>query len=165
VSDYQGNLYNKSDVLEYLLDPESISENQKTLISHIRSLKDIVELKIEKNSASGDLLCPITGNILGSNGIKYVYLVKCRDVFAEKCLKEINLNESKCPVCNEHYDEIDVIVINPTTKEDVDRLEKRMEDLTSKSLTHSLKKIKKHKQEKRKTSGESIQQKSKKVKV
>jgi hypothetical protein len=45
VSDYRGNLYNKISILEYLVNPESISPQQRVLVQHIKSMKDVVELK------------------------------------------------------------------------------------------------------------------------
>lgn len=163
VSDYKGNLYNKDSILEYLLDPESITTNQKVLVNHITSLKDVVEIKIQQDDTNDEFLCPITGDVFGSNGNKYVYLVKCGDAFAEKCLKEISKDEGKCPVCNENYDDQDIIVMNSSIKEDLIRLEQRLESLKSQNLTHSLKKLKKPKH--KKTDQTSIQHKSKKVKI
>ena len=43
-----GNLYNKEAVLEYLLDKSSVTTN---IASHIRSLKDVKELKLTTNPA------------------------------------------------------------------------------------------------------------------
>ncbi|KAH3671362.1 hypothetical protein WICMUC_004659 [Wickerhamomyces mucosus] len=140
VSDYRGNLYNKEKILEYLLDPSSLSDKQRSLISYINSTKDVVNLSLyQKND---EFVCPITGYVLGSNGIKYVYLVKCHHVFAEKCLKEIN-TESKCPLCNETYEVHDVVIINPITESDTRKLEKRLQDLKKLNLSHSLQKLNK----------------------
>lgn len=161
VSDYKGNLYNKDSILEYLLDPESISSNQQLLVEHIKSLKDVVELKLQKSSQGKEFICPITGNLFGTNGIRYCYLIKCRDAFAEKCLKEVSDNNHTCPVCNEKYEDEDVIILNPTSKDDKFNLEQRMINLSSRNLTHSLKKAKKHKRK----SDEKTSQTSKKVKV
>ncbi|CCH45381.1 Peptidyl-prolyl cis-trans isomerase-like 2 [Wickerhamomyces ciferrii] len=147
VSDYKGNLYNKESILEYLLNPDDFTSNQKLLISHIKSLKDIVELKISKNQ-SNELICSITGNILGSNGIPYIYLVKCQDIFAKKCLTTIHKDCLKCPVCDLEYSKDDIIVINPEIKEDIINQQERIEKLESLGLTHSLKKQKNKKKRK-----------------
>lgn len=163
VSDYKGFLYNKDGILEYLLDPESITTKQRSLVEHITSLKDVVEIKLQQDDSHGDFSCPITGDVFGNNGSKYMYLVKCGDAFAEKCLKEISKDEHKCPVCNQEFDNQDIIILNPSIKEDIIRLEERLKELKSKGLTHSLKKLKKQKH--KKIDDGSIQHKSKKVKI
>jgi hypothetical protein len=138
VSDYKGLLYNKEAILEYLVDPMKYSEKQKELVKHIQGLKDVVEVKLN------GFECPITGNELGTSGLKYVYLVKCGDMFAEKCLKLTK----ECPVCGDNYVEDDIIILNPV-EQDLQLLQKRMDKLRSDGLTHSLKKAKrkKHSQE------------------
>lgn len=163
VSDYKGNLYNKDSILEYILYPDTISTNQKQLVEYIKSLKDIVELKIQTgNDNNAEFICPITGNVIGSNGITYVYLVSCGDVFAEKCLREVNGDDRNCPVCNQQYEDQDVIVLNPISKKSIEHLEDRIQLLISRNLTHSMKKQKKQKKRK---SEEAVTHKSKKVKV
>lgn len=136
VSDYKGLLYNKESILEYLVDPDRFGEKQRILVSHIKSLRDVVELRLN------GFVCPITGNELGSGGVNYVYLVSCGDCLAQKCLK---LSSSECPVCGLAYGEDDVIVLNPSDATEVEALESRMAHLQSRGMTHSLKKSKRRK--------------------
>lgn len=144
VSDYRGQLYNKEAILELLVDPKPYSDKQRELVSHITSLKDVVQLKLTEQD--DHFVCPITGNTLGSNGIKYVYLVRCHCVFAEKCLREISPKEKTCPLCSTTFEADDVIVINPST-EDLKKLQTRMDTLTKSGLPHSLS-VKKSKKKK-----------------
>ncbi|CEP22069.1 UPF0549 protein C1D4.09c [Cyberlindnera jadinii] len=146
VSDYKGLLYNKESILEYLVEPDNFNEKQRQNLSHIKSLKDVVALKTH------NFKCPLSDKELGNGGINYVYLIPCGDCMAQKCLE---LNDTRqCPVCDLPYE--DTIVINPTSSETVQELEKRMEILGSKGLTHSLKKLKRKKPS---TNGSSKKQK------
>lgn len=142
VSDYKGHLFNKESILEYLLDSgESFTENQKLLVKHIKSLKDVVNLKMNVNKGNNEFICVISGNQLGSNGLKYIYLARCGDVMSEASLN-IDRKSMKCPVCNEEYEDRDIIVINPESQQDIDKLEERMDYLKLNNLSHSLKKLK-----------------------
>lgn len=135
VSDYKGLLYNKESILEYLVEPNNFNEKQRENLSHIKSLKDVVTLK------TNNFKCPLSDKELGNGGINYIYLIPCGDCMAQKCL---HLNDARqCPVCDLPYE--DFIVINPSSSETIQELEKRMEKLRSKGLTHTLKKLKRKK--------------------
>lgn len=91
-------LYNKEAVLLALLDKSSMPE----IASHVRSLKDVTELKLtpnpsyepsEKASAASNgrtarFVCPVSGLEM-SGRHRFVFLRGCGCVFAEKALKEV----------------------------------------------------------------------------
>ncbi|XP_043843799.1 replication termination factor 2 [Dromiciops gliroides] len=135
-----GRLYNKDAVIEFLLD----KSNDKAVgpaASHIKSIKNVTELKLSDNPAWGgdkgntkgdkydDLqrarfICPVVG--LEMNGRhRFCFLRCCGCVFSERALKEIKAEV--CHTCGVPFQEDDVIVLNGN-KEDVDVLKKRMED-------------------------------------
>lgn len=164
VSDYCGNLYNKDAIIQYLL-PADVSEVDKTeydafIQGRIKGLKDVVEVQfeVEKDDTlkTEKRVCPITGKELGV-GVKAVYLVPCGHAFSQEAVREMGTGE--CSVCNEKYDERDVIPILPTTEQDKDFVMKRIERLRESGLTHSLKKDKSSK--KRKANGEHGEKKHK----
>lgn len=121
----------------------------------IRSLRDVVKLKFKRYTPPGGgnkkekeiFACPVTLKELGPS-TKSVYLVPCGHVFAEMAIQMIT--EEVCPECSEPFKSEDVIPILPTDKADIQRLSKRMEDLKTKGLTHSLKKDKSASKEKKK---------------
>lgn len=95
VSDALGRLYNKESIIEYLLpsddsDAASEKKEQKEILRDtVKSLKDVVEVKLESDSkVSEKLVCPVTHKQLGA-GSKTVYLVPCGHAFAEATIKEI----------------------------------------------------------------------------
>lgn len=135
-------MYNKISILEYLVDPESISPKQKELVDHIKSRRDIVEL----NSKSSDdgIICPITGDILGQTGGKFGYIIECGDLFSIRSLKELENKDNNCPICDLKFNDQDLIIIGAKDK-DLIKQEKRMNELIDKNLTHSLKKRKSNK--------------------
>lgn len=100
-----GRLYNKEAVIKYLLDKD---EAGKQVAGHIRSLKDLVELKLtdKNNSASSSaaskpdsnghvsdlsessFFCPVVG--LEMNGkYRFVYYRPCGCVVSERAIKEV----------------------------------------------------------------------------
>jgi hypothetical protein len=81
-----------------------------------------------------------------------VYLVPCGHAFAEVAITEIQ--ESSCPECGEAFEKENIMTILPTTEKDVQRVEKRLEGLREKGLTHSLKKDKSDKKNKKKRKGD-----------
>ncbi|UKZ76197.1 hypothetical protein TrVFT333_003894 [Trichoderma virens FT-333] len=111
----------------------------------IRSLRDVAKLKFSK---TGDKwACPISMKEMGP-ATKAVYLVPCGHAFAEVAITEIK--EEACPECGEAFTQENVIAILPTAEKDLDRLQKRIEDLQASGLTHTLKKGKSDKKKKRK---------------
>ncbi|KAK9457617.1 Rtf2 RING-finger-domain-containing protein [Dipodascopsis uninucleata] len=135
VSDYKGHLFNKESILEWLISPEKFGDGEST-VPHIKSMKDVVELKISKDSA-GRWICPITRKELKANGGKFVYLSECGHVFTENALREID--SSACLECGAEFDQANLVIINPTIPEDIEQMRQRIERLRALGLTHSLK--------------------------
>ncbi|XP_058032893.1 replication termination factor 2 [Ahaetulla prasina] len=140
-----GRLYNKDAVIEFLLDKSS----DKVLVeaaSHIKSIKNVIELNLSDNPAwTGDkgntkgdkyadiqsarFICPVVG--LEMNGRhRFCFLRNCGCVFSERALKEIKTET--CHKCGIPFQDDDVIVLNGS-KEDVEMLKKRMEERRLKS--------------------------------
>ncbi|XP_015680266.1 replication termination factor 2 [Protobothrops mucrosquamatus] len=140
-----GRLYNKDGVIEFLLDKSS----DKVLVeaaSHIKSIKNVIELNLSDNPAwTGDkgntkgdkyadiqsarFICPVVG--LEMNGRhRFCFLRNCGCVFSERALKEIKTET--CHKCGIPFQDDDVIVLNGS-KEDVEVLKKRMEERRLKS--------------------------------
>ncbi|XP_006881717.1 PREDICTED: protein RTF2 homolog isoform X1 [Elephantulus edwardii] len=140
-----GRLYNKDAVIEFLLDKSSDKALVKAA-SHIKSIKNVTELKLSDNPAwegdkgntKGDkhddlqrarFICPVVG--LEMNGRhRFCFLRGCGCVFSERALKEIKAEV--CHTCGAAFQEDDVIVLNGT-KEDVERLKTRMEERRQKA--------------------------------
>ncbi len=144
VSDASGRLYNYEAVLKHLL-PSEEPANPDNVSIIIRSLRDIVKLKFMNRG--GKWICPVSLKELGP-AIRSVYIVPCGHAFAEVAVTEII--EDSCPECSEPFERENIIAILPTTEKDIERLVKRMEDLKSKGLCHSMKKDKSEKKKKRK---------------
>ncbi|KAM5304011.1 replication termination factor 2 [Glossophaga mutica] len=135
-----GRLYNKDAVIEFLLDKSSEKALGKAA-SHIKSIKNVTELRLSDNPAwegdrgntKGDkhddlqrarFICPVVG--LEMNGRhRFCFLRCCGCVFSERALKEIKAEV--CHTCGAAFQEDDVIVLNGT-KEDVAALQGRMEE-------------------------------------
>jgi hypothetical protein len=157
VSDYSGDLYNKDAILQFLL-PAEVSpidkeEYEKFIQGRIKSLKDVVEVhfevEVDQTTKNERWICPITAKELGPS-VKAVYLVPCGHAFSQEAITEMKAEQ--CSQCGTAYVARDVIPILPSTEADKDLVLKRIEDLRSQSLTHSLKKAPGSK--KRKASGE-----------
>ncbi|XP_045689680.1 replication termination factor 2 [Phyllostomus hastatus] len=135
-----GRLYNKDAVIEFLLDKSSEKAPGKAA-SHIKSIKNVTELRLSDNPAwegdrgntKGDkhddlqrarFICPVVG--LEMNGRhRFCFLRCCGCVFSERALKEIKAEV--CHTCGAAFQEDDVIVLNGP-KEDVATLRARMEE-------------------------------------
>nr|XP_002720919.1 replication termination factor 2 isoform X1 [Oryctolagus cuniculus] len=135
-----GRLYNKDAVIEFLLD-KSAEKAVGKAASHIKSIKNVTELKLsdnpawegDKESTKGDkhddlqrarFICPVVG--LEMNGRhRFCFLRCCGCVFSERALKEIKAEV--CHTCGTAFQEDDIIVLNGT-KEDVETLRGRMEE-------------------------------------
>lgn len=130
-----GRLYNKEAVIEYLLSKDTACEAAK----HIRSLKDIVELKLTHNAGysrrdadKGDeyvdlraskFICPIVG--LEMNGkYRFCYLRKCGCVLSERALKEVK--SEVCHKCAKPFEDDDIVILNGSD-DDLAVLSARME--------------------------------------
>lgn len=144
VSDSSGKLYNKSTILEYLVESARKEDADTITQGAIKSLKDVVEVKFEIDTAATSSVvngeawkCPITGDKLGP-GSKAVYLVPCGHAFSGSAIKEVS--GEKCLTCESEYATNDVIPILPTGATDIARLALRVKTLQEKGLAHSLKK-------------------------
>lgn len=156
-----GKLYNKDALLEYLLDKSAYGDGAK-ICGHIKSLKDVVTLRLTHNPAytsspSDDsnkrspFICPLTLKEMTGN-IPFVYVATCGCVFSAAGLKAISVPSSSssgeegsgkehCPHCAKLFSRADdVRTINPGPEE----LEKMMEKmLAAKASTKSNKKKRK----------------------
>lgn len=150
VSDWKGRLFNYEAILSGLMPTDEPAEATPATFG-IKSLRDVVRLKFSKTG--GQWTCPISMKELGPS-TKAVYLVPCGHVFAEVAITEIQT--SSCPECAENFEKDNIITILATAEKDVQRLEKRLDGLREKGLTHSLKKDKSDKKNKKKRKGEDI---------
>lgn len=154
VSDYQGRLFNKDSIIEFLLPSEEVDASRKVELAEllqgaITSLKDVVEVKLEleealaakstrgANGRSERWVCPVTRQELGP-GSKAVYIVPCGHAFSGSAVKEVS--GEQCLQCNQSYASNDIIPILPVNEEDIARLSLRSRTLKENGLTHSLKK-------------------------
>lgn len=139
VSDSLGRLYNKEAILEWLLNPDQYTEKEKGFLSHINSMKDVVELKPERKE--GKWVCSISNkDVLKEFGSgKFVYFAECGHVLSQSALK--NISTDMCLQCEEPVNSDFAVIINPQP-EDVQKLKVRMEKLKADNLAHSLRKIK-----------------------
>ncbi|KAJ8358618.1 hypothetical protein SKAU_G00151430 [Synaphobranchus kaupii] len=135
-----GRLYNKDAVIEYLLDKSAERPNTEVVV-HVRGIKDVKELNLTDNPAwegeransKGDryedlhcamFICPVVG--LEMNGKhKFCYLHTCGCVFSERALREVKTEI--CHKCGDPFQDDDIMVLNGN-KEEVERLQQRMEE-------------------------------------
>ncbi|RZC36400.1 Rtf2 domain containing protein [Asbolus verrucosus] len=121
-----GKLYNKSSIIEAIINKESIP-------NHIRTLKDTVELNLTNNPEfhednrteieTSPFICSVTGLEM-SGKFRFVALWSCGCVFSERALKEVNMKT--CPKCLKSFHEMDVVILNPSG-EDMKNMVNRME--------------------------------------
>lgn len=99
VSDALGTLYNKDEVLDYLLDvgkeggevdKGELEKRGEAFKDRLRSLRDVVEMQFQTEGAGGSQrwVCPVTGKVLGP-GTRAAYLVPCGHAFADSVFKEM----------------------------------------------------------------------------
>lgn len=152
VSDYKGHLFNKEEVLEYLLDTKkstaTTTKASTILIPHVKSLKrDLVELHFTTND-DGAWICPITKNEIMENlkNTRYFYLAGCGHVFSERGARAVKMKES-CFSCDMPFTDATArVYIN--TDSDADGTaanDRRLQELKNENLSHSLASIKKKK--------------------
>ncbi|XP_068710196.1 replication termination factor 2-like [Montipora foliosa] len=137
-----GNLYNKEAVLEYLIDKSSVTTD---IASHIRSLKDVKELKLTNNPAfeqksmehadsyldfqASRFICPVVG--IEMNGrYKFCFIWNCGCVFSERALKEVP--STVCNNCGKPFSSDDLVVINGN-EEEVSAMRAKMEERRQKT--------------------------------
>ena len=132
-----GRFYNKEALIEALL-----NKNNASVISHIKSLKDIKEVKFTPNpafasssdvadnrddpqSSTAAFICPVTS--LEMNGVaKFCLIWNCGCALSERALKEVS--GSNCHVCGAEFAQEDVVVLNPEEgTDDEAQNESRME--------------------------------------
>ncbi|KXS93483.1 hypothetical protein AC578_7530 [Pseudocercospora eumusae] len=157
VSDANGKLYNKSTILEYLVEGARKDEADTITQGAIKSLKDVVEVKFEVDAEASEKAngtakrevwkCPVTGDKLGP-GSKAAYIVPCGHAFSGSAIKEVS--GEKCLTCDTEYASNDVIPILPVAEIDIARLSLRVKTLQEKGLSHSLKKASGGKKRKKK---------------
>ena len=109
VGDRLGQLYNKTSVIEYLL-----NKNKPTGFEHIKSLKSVKDLKCIIND-SGYIQCQISREeFSGLN--KFFFLWTCGCVFSKTAMDELNI-KNKCINCNTDFDiNKDLISLNYSKK-------------------------------------------------
>ncbi|USW55602.1 Putative replication termination factor 2, Zinc finger, RING/FYVE/PHD-type [Septoria linicola] len=161
VSDSSGKLYNKSTILEYLVEGARKEDADAITQGAVKSLKDVVEVKFEVDAEAKRedgkkevWRCSVTGDKLGP-GSKAAYLVPCGHAFSGSAIKEVS--GEKCLACETECASNDIIPILPTAAMDIARLALRVKTLQEKGLAHSLKKAsggKKRKKGKEENGGE-----------
>jgi hypothetical protein len=96
VGDRLGQLYNKTSVIEYLL-----NKNKPKGFEHIKSLKNVKELKCTIND-NGYIQCQISQEeFSGLN--KFFFLWTCGCVFSKTAMDELGIKK-KCINCNSEFD-------------------------------------------------------------
>ena len=96
VGDRLGQLYNKTSVIEYLL-----NKNKPKGFEHIKSLKNVKELKCTIND-NGYIQCQISQEeFSGLN--KFFFLWTCGCVFSKTAMYELGIKK-KCINCNSEFD-------------------------------------------------------------
>jgi hypothetical protein len=126
-----GRLYNKESLLMALLDKDNIPE----IVRHVRSLKDVTEIKLtpnpsyqpsEKNNddQSSQYICPIS-NLEMNGHHPFIYLRGCGCVLSDKALKEVP--SDTCHKCGIPYTKDDIIIINGSDDE-VEKLKVKMDE-------------------------------------
>lgn len=135
-----GRLYSKQTLIEHLLD----KANRPEVMEHIRTLKDVRELRLtpnpahrdEEESGSNERHVPFICKLIGlemSGKFRFVGLWTCGCVMSERALKEIagagTGNSSaggNCPLCQQPFSVEDVVIINPG-EEEVELMQMKME--------------------------------------
>ena len=109
VGDRLGQLYNKTSVIEYLL-----NKNKAKGFEHIKSLKNVKDLKCIIND-NGYIQCQISQEeFSGLN--KFFFLWTCGCVFSKTAMDELNI-KNKCINCNIDFDiNQDLISLNYSKK-------------------------------------------------
>jgi len=138
-----GRLYNKDALIEFLLDRTSYGDG-KDICGHVRSLKDVKELRLTanpiKSTNQGDIdapiapfVCPLTMKEM-NGAVPFGYIHTCGCVFSLAGLKAVasttpiingtvkesaEREKSLCPQCGAKYDAAeDVFTLNPDSQEE-----------------------------------------------
>lgn len=144
VSDYKGKLYLKEKILEYL-----IAKKKTPALQHIKSLKDVVDLKVTWSHGHRPAIqCPVTRELKVRN--VYGYLRPCGCVMSNLVLEELSKMhpkkpvESGCPSCGTafHFD-YDRVILNQMADEEYATInEVNMRYVALLGMSHSKKKRK-----------------------
>jgi Rtf2 RING-finger len=145
VSDCAGLLYNKDAVLQYLLPSDASLLNKedcdKVLQGRVKSLKDVTEVLFEVDmdqSANRERwTCPVTSKELGP-AVKAVYLVPCGHAYSQEAIREMKAEQ--CLQCSQPYESDNIVSLFPATEEEKHFLQRRIDSLSERGFTHSLKK-------------------------
>ncbi|KAI7934306.1 hypothetical protein MJO28_017207 [Puccinia striiformis f. sp. tritici] len=147
VCDRLGKLYNKSSILEFLIDQNHYGQDGKQVAGHVRSLKDVTTVQLTKNTQSNSWICPISlkefGIGIGKCELRWLCLVDCGCILTEPGLKQVGGNN--CPVCGKSI--IELITVNPSAQEEEEMrfkvLEQRVKEQEEKERKKSEKKKRK----------------------
>lgn len=139
-----GHLFNKDSIIEYILDSRISTSSTSVerscsyhIVRHIKSLKDVTELKLTtvssksdqgtESSSSQKFACPIT-NLEMNGKYKFCYLKTCGCVVSDRALKQIP-GQHQCLLCSAPFNpNEDIYVINPT-EEELKQLKERMQSI------------------------------------
>ncbi|EDQ88274.1 uncharacterized protein MONBRDRAFT_26511 [Monosiga brevicollis MX1] len=111
-----GQLFNKEPLLEALLGSKEQGAPKAPVIKHIKSWKDVHELKLTPISPDKptDFVCPVSGVAMNGH-FRFVYPLACGCVVSEKALREAP--SSNCLLCGKPMTKTDLIVLNPPDEE------------------------------------------------
>ncbi|CCE62639.1 hypothetical protein TPHA_0C04910 [Tetrapisispora phaffii CBS 4417] len=156
VSDYRGNLYNKTSILEWLLEKDkqkAYSAQQIDKFKHIKRLNDIVQLNgltetvSDENENRRVIKCDFGDDVFigtlnpnsnATNAQKnFVYISPCGDVMQRNALGLMKKSERKCPSCLNVYKSTDIIPINSEDPQMLKVLEDRMTTLKKQNIYHN----------------------------
>jgi len=143
-----GNLYNKEAVITALL-----SKTLDSAFSHIRTLKDLTEIKFTPNPAYtpdsevSPYICPVTMMEVGGR-YRFVAIPECGCVISQRAFREVPSTE--CLNCGKPFTAKNTISLN-NTEEELERLKKEIQERRpEKRPKKRTKKGKLQKQEKKK---------------
>ena len=118
VADKLGQIFNKKSIIENLINKNLPNKTFK----HIKSLKDVKELKCEFSN-DGKIKCKIS-NIDFSGMNKFFFIWNCGDVLSLDAIKNLNMT-NKCLLCGEEFKKEDLISLN-YTKEEKEKIQKKI---------------------------------------
>ena len=118
----------KDAILEHLISPETNN------FPHIKSLKDLVELKLKRDG--NHFICPISLREMNGRSTKFAYIASCGHVFERSVLKG-----GECILCSTKFaPEVALVTINPRG-EDYKAAYLRIDRLAARGLSHALKRL------------------------
>lgn len=120
MADYNGNLFLKSEVLQAIIDkdPKMIS-----LFPYIKGLNDLVTVTATFNEQK-QLICPIT-----KSNRAFSYLRTCGCIINKALLEKlITLNVMACPSCDKSFEQVDIVLLNPSNDKTISQKNKESLD-------------------------------------